>query len=784
MKNALALAVVALVCLGFAQCVFGADESPAKLYANFPDKPGYDRFTIPWIDLANHPEMQVVVDREAGHYLGHVTTVLLDDGKTILCVYPKGHGSGAIVYKKSFDGGLTWSDRLPTPKNWETSMEVPTLFRTVDAQGQKRVLMFSGAQSKFMKDGVVPIRMATSTDEGGTWSELEPIGNYAGIVAMGDLIPLRTGTGHYMALYHLGANGEFHIWKVLSKDGGVTWSQPVSICTNKRAGAHLCEPGVIRSPDGSQIAVLLRENAREFNSQIIFSNDEGVTWSKPRPLPAALCGDRHTLRYTKDGRLFASFRDYPPKSMPSPTSGDWVGWVGTYQDLVDGNEGQYRLRLMRNTKSFDTAYPGVVVLPDDTVVATTYGHWVQGESPYILTVRFKLSDVEKIAPPLASSSIRSKVAKRPSRIDPPPATLSDISCLSETPVFEIIDLFEHTKTRIPNLTITPKGTLIASTDSGHMVRTSRDDGKTWSKPISLNYSGGGSLIVDETTGDVLIVSGHGVLMRSRDDGETWTQESITIRSNLAGLGAPDSPAPILISCSESGITLQHGEHKGRLLMPGRIMAPLGNNDQEHWMFHYNTSMFSDDHGKTWQVSHPVQSGTGEGTLAEFSDGIVYYNSRSHLSTDHRRQLAYSHDGGDRYVDWEVCEDLREVGEPFYFKYGTKPSYGCCAGLVRLPLSLTSGKDMLLFSAPDDPGGDRTHMTVWCSLDRSRSWQLKKLIYEKGCAYSSLAAAPNGMVYLLFEKGTDKGPYGKVSLARFNLSWFFGTEKGEMIDEKN
>ena len=46
---------------------------------------------------------------EAGQYLGHPTTVLLEDGKTILCVYPKGHGRGAIVYKRSIDGGLTFA---------------------------------------------------------------------------------------------------------------------------------------------------------------------------------------------------------------------------------------------------------------------------------------------------------------------------------------------------------------------------------------------------------------------------------------------------------------------------------------------------------------------------------------------------------------------------------------------------------------------------------------------------------------------------------------------------
>ncbi len=82
---------------------------------------------IPFIDLASETDRQVVVDREAGQYLGHPTTCVLDDGKTVLCVYPKGHGKGAIVYKRSLDGGKTWGERLPTPASWAGSKEVPTL---------------------------------------------------------------------------------------------------------------------------------------------------------------------------------------------------------------------------------------------------------------------------------------------------------------------------------------------------------------------------------------------------------------------------------------------------------------------------------------------------------------------------------------------------------------------------------------------------------------------------------------------------------------------------------
>ena len=220
------------------------------------------------------------------------------------------------------------------------------------------------------------------------------------------------------------------------------------------------------------------------------------------------------------------------------------------------------------------------------------------------------------------------------------------------------------------------------------------------------------------------------------------------------------------------MTLRHGKHKGRLLMPARIQPPHGSNDQEWWPYNYNTAIYSDDGGKTWQTSGPVQSGTGEGTLAELSDGRVYYNSRCHMAVDHRRRIAWSHDGGHMWTDWEVSEDLFEVGQPFYFKYGTKPSYGCNAGLVRVPLEATGGKDVLLFSTPDDPGGTRIKMTVWASFDRGESWPVKRLVFKSHSAYSSLAAGKDGTVYLLFERGAKK-LYDRIAVARFNLPWLVG-----------
>jgi hypothetical protein len=139
--------------------------------------------------------------------------------------------------------------------------------------------------------------------------------------------------------------------------------------------------------------VLLRENSRRQNAFVIFSDDKAKTWTRPRELPGALTGDRHAGKYAPDGRLFISFRD---TTLDTATKGDWVGWVGTYDDIVRGREGQYRVRLMHNTKGVDCAYPGVEVLPDGTFVATTYGHWAEGEPAYIVSVRFTLAELDTL----------------------------------------------------------------------------------------------------------------------------------------------------------------------------------------------------------------------------------------------------------------------------------------------------------------------------------------------------------------------------------------------------
>ena len=510
-------------------CSFSATAEPPAAYS------------IPLIDLASETNRQVIVDREPGQYLGHPTTVLLEDGRTILCVYPRGHGKGAIAFKRSLDGGRTWSERLPVPENWATSLETPTIHRVAGAAGKKRLIVWSG---------LFPARHAVSEDDGSTWTPLKPAGDWGGIVVMGSVEAVRGQSGRYLAWFHddgrfirVDSKQEkpivFRLYQVESGDGGLTWSQPRELFAS--SDVHLCEPGVIRSPDGRQLAMLLRENSRRRNSHVMFSDDEGRNWTTPRELPGALTGDRHTGKYAPDGRLFISFRD---TTRQSKTQGDWVGWVGTYEDIVAGREGQYRVRLMDNHHRWDCAYPGVEVLPDGTFVTTTYGHWVEGEKPYVVSVRFSLKELD-------------------ARVRPPGVVIAH----SPAPTGIFLGS--------PSLAMLPDGQVIAAHDHFGPRTThdlthiygSTDGGITWKRRAAIKGAFWSSIFPHR---DALYLlgpdhqDGHVVIRRSADAGRTWTEP----RAANSGLLLADAkyhcaPMPVI-------------EHNGRLWRAMEdVMGPGG-----------------------------------------------------------------------------------------------------------------------------------------------------------------------------------------------------------------
>ena len=155
--------------------------------------------------------------------------------------------------------------------------------------------------------------------------ELEKIGGYGGIVAMGCLARLKNGD--YVTMFHDDGrffrnagktDGYMRLFQTKSSDGGLTWSEPEELFKSKEV--FLCEPGIIRSPNGRQLAVLLRENLRK-NSHVIFSNDEAKTWTEPRA--KCLERSRETATWLNTARMGASSSrsETPPSKAPRRVTG-------------------------------------------------------------------------------------------------------------------------------------------------------------------------------------------------------------------------------------------------------------------------------------------------------------------------------------------------------------------------------------------------------------------------------------------------------------------------------
>lgn len=672
---------------------------------------------IPTVDWSGDRERQVLIDYLPGTYLGHPDTLLLNDGKTILATYPLGHG-GATVLKRSEDGGKTWSERIPVPANFNQTVNCPSLLRMNTPSGEERLLLLQvGPDRKTMWQ-------SESLDSGITWTPFKPNGLHC-VVPPISAVPI---PGHqYLALYHRGRydrdGRDLSIWQSIASEGGQSWS------TERKVGVYPggapCEPEIIRSPDGQQLAVVMRENNRRFNSLLMTSNDNGKAWSELVELPAGLTGDRHIARYLPNGKLLMTFRDM---AQDSPTRGDFVAWVGTYDDLIQRREGSFRIRLLDNPNSpGDTGYAGLELLPDGSIVSTTYCPQKPGEPPAIVSVRYTVTELE---------------------------TLEKQLWMEETPVFTSGEDGYHTY-RIPAILVSQKGTLLAfcegrktsSSDAGDidlLVKRSFDNGKTW-EPQRIIWEDGDHTIgnpcpvVDRDTGTIWMPfcrnNDRVFITKSDDDGVTW--------ANPVEITKDVKPDHWGWYATGPGVGIQ--------LKNGRLLIP-SDHDLKSSGLYESHAVYSDDHGKTWTIGETLTPHVNECQAVELVDDSLLMNMRAYFGKN-LRAVSYSQNGGET---WGKITLDPQLVEPV-----------CQAGFLRYTTTNDSDKNRVLFSNPADRS--RIKMTVRLSYEEGKTWAVEKLIYPGPSAYSCLVALPNRTVGCLYEKGKNH-PYETITFARFPLEW--------------
>jgi hypothetical protein len=362
---------------------------------------------LSFVDLSDQRDRHVVVAAGTKEiYQGHPTTLLMPDGKTIFCVWSVNHGGPAGPMARSDDGGITWTRMdAELPEGFKSHLNCPSIYRMVDPAGKERLWVFSASKGTRTGPGMPSIM---SEDAGKTWKEMPPLG-FPCVMTFSSILRLKDG--RYLGLYHKGPDGAdrapLEVLQTITADGGFTWSEPTVVASVE--GKNPCEPFVFRSPDGDELCCLMRENTHKGRSLVMFSRDEGQTWTTPTDTAWGLTGDRHIGGFTQDGRLVIAFRD---QAINSPTKDHFVAWVGTYDDIQRSRPGQYRIKLLHSHAGRDCGYPGVEFLPDGTIVATTYVKYAPGDVKHsVISVRFNIAATDAMAK-LVDSSIGDKSGNR------------------------------------------------------------------------------------------------------------------------------------------------------------------------------------------------------------------------------------------------------------------------------------------------------------------------------------------------------------------------------------
>jgi sialidase-1 len=337
--------------------------------------------------------------------------------------------------------------------------------------------------------------------------------------------------------------------------------------------------------------------------------------------------------------------------------------------------------------------------------------------------------------------------------------------LEQTDLFVAGEAGYHTF-RIPALVVTPKGTLLAfaegrkagRADSGDIdlvVKRSTDSGKTFT-PVKVlwddgeNTCGNPCPIVDQRTGTVVLLmtrnlgsdkepeltTGKGKesrtvwVTRSEDDGVTWAK-----------------PVEITKDAKKPEWTwYATGPGAGIQMRSGRMVAPCDFKTAANEGFAH--VIYSDDGGKAWKIGGVAGPGTNESRVVELSNGQLLLNMRNYRGSKSKaRAIAHSADGGLTFSPVTFDETLIE---PI-----------CQAALIG------AGGSTFVFSNP--ASAKREKMTVRLSTDDCKTWPHAKVLHAGPSAYSDLAMLAGGEVLCLYERG-EKGPYEKISLARFTVGW--------------
>ena len=333
---------------------------------------------------------------------------------------------------------------------------------------------------------------------------------------------------------------------------------------------------------------------------------------------------------------------------------------------------------------------------------------------------------------------------------------------SDLKFYEVFSKSQNSKVscyRIPSIITTDKGTLIAAADErvlacndlksnrdiNIVIRTSNDEGKSWSSINRLvDYPFGESasdpsMIFDKKTKQIYLFYNYMNLEKDKDvyylkyvtsldNGITWSQP-IDITDQIS---KPEWKNDFKFITSGRGFQTKDGA----LL---HCLVNLQN----------GTHVFgSNDHGKTWYIAEAPISLGDESKIVELNDGSWLVNSRVN-----NKGIRYSHISKNQGKSWTTRPEINLI-DP-----------GCNASLVKYDYGNYINSDLLLLSNINNQS-TREEIVIRHSLNGGETWSEPRIIYAGSAAYSSMTVLNNGEIGLLFERDN----YSKNVFTKFSLHW--------------
>ncbi len=321
--------------------------------------------------------------------------------------------------------------------------------------------------------------------------------------------------------------------------------------------------------------------------------------------------------------------------------------------------------------------------------------------------------------------------------------------------------------RIPAIITLPDGSLLTTTDKRKfnqtdlpedidvVARRSTDGGKSWSEPVTVAEGtgfgkgfGDAAIVCDKNGNIVCVYSGGPGLWSSTEDnpervyaststdnGASWSKATDLTGLILGKTAVREEcrPSTAAFFASGRGLRLEKGNKAGRIMFVVAVKMEKGFN---------NYIVYSDNDGKTWNVSDVAFKGGDEAKVVELSDGRVLLSVRR----SGQRGYNISEDGG---VSWGTQGLWPEI------------NVNACDGDI-----INYHDKLLLHSVPNSL--NRENVSIFVSRDNGKTWPYVKSICPYESVYSSLTVLPDGTIGAYIEENIRENI--EMWFMNFSLDW--------------